>query len=30
MAAVPMEQIADYMGHSSLRVTRKHYAHFEL
>lgn len=27
-AGVPMEQIAAYMGHSSLETTRKHYAHF--
>jgi integrase len=27
-AGVPMEQIAAYMGHTSLETTRKHYAHF--
>lgn len=27
-AGVPMEQIAEYMGHTSIETTRKHYARF--
>lgn len=27
-AGVPMEEIAEYMGHSSIETTRKHYARF--
>ncbi len=26
---VPIEQIAEYMGHSDIEITRRHYAHFQ-